>query len=74
MKFGVREICDVVLNHMANDNTGQGYSERINEYEPEIYQNKETYFHQYDKFYFFLELSPKMFLQLIHLHMHLLKI
>ena len=47
--YGIKIICDVVLNHMANDNTGQGYSERINEYEPEIYQNKETYFHQYDK-------------------------
>lgn len=48
-KYGVKVICDVVLNHMANDNTGKGYSERINEFEPEIYQNKETYFHQYDK-------------------------
>ena len=47
--YGIKIICDVVLNHMANDNTGQGYSERINEFEPEIYQNKETYFHQYDK-------------------------
>ena len=48
-KYGVKVICDIVLNHMANDNTGKGYSERINEFEPEIFQNKETYFHQYDK-------------------------
>lgn len=45
-KYGIKIICDIVVNHMANDNTGKGYSERIEQYEPEIYQNKEKYFHQ----------------------------
>lgn len=47
-KYGVKIICDIVVNHMGNDNTGQGYSERIAEFEPEIYSNLEKYFHQYN--------------------------
>ncbi len=45
-EYGIKIICDIVVNHMANDNTGKGYSERIGEYEPKIYGDLETYFHQ----------------------------
>ena len=43
--YGVKVVVDIVVNHLGNDTTGHGYSERIEEYEPEIYNNRSTYFH-----------------------------
>ena len=45
-KYGIRVIVDVVLNHMGNDSTGHGYAEAIETYSPDVWANKDTYFHQ----------------------------
>lgn len=47
-KYGVKIICDIVSNHMANDEEGNPYTyyEGIKDYEPEIYSNTDKYFHQ----------------------------
>ena len=43
--YGIKVVVDIVVNHLGNDTTGHGYSERINEFEPEIYEGRSTYFH-----------------------------
>lgn len=50
-KYGIKIICDIVSNHMANDEEGNPYTyyEEIADYEPEIYANIDTYFHQLQK-------------------------
>lgn len=50
-KYGVKIICDIVSNHMANDEEGNPYTyyEGIKDYEPEIYSNTEQYFHTLKK-------------------------
>ncbi len=47
-KYGIKIICDIVSNHMANDNEGNPltYYPDINKYEPDIYANTSKYFHQ----------------------------
>lgn len=47
-KYGIKIICDIVSNHMANDLEGNPltYYEGIADYEPEIYENTDIYFHQ----------------------------
>lgn len=49
-KYGIKIICDIVVNHMANDGGDfDGYFPEIEEYEPEIYANTDKYFHPYTK-------------------------
>lgn len=50
-KYGIKIICDIVSNHMANNEAGDAYTyyEGIAEYEPEIYANTDQYFHQLKK-------------------------
>ena len=45
--YGVKVIVDIVSNHLGNDNTGAAgtYAEAIETYEPEIFANKNQYFH-----------------------------
>ncbi|MCR5231316.1 MAG: hypothetical protein K6B64_01560 [Acholeplasmatales bacterium] len=47
-KYGIKVIVDVVLNHMGNDNSGTegSYAEAIETYSPDVWANKEEYFHQ----------------------------
>ncbi len=47
-KYGIKIICDIVSNHMANDNEGNPltYYPDIEKYEPEIYADTTKYFHQ----------------------------
>ncbi len=47
-KYGIKIICDIVSNHMANDKEGNAltYYADIEKYEPEIYNNTDKYFHQ----------------------------
>ena len=47
-KYGIKVICDIVSNHMANDNEGNAltYYPDIENYESEIYANTTKYFHQ----------------------------
>ncbi|MBQ5440249.1 MAG: hypothetical protein IIT49_05645, partial [Clostridia bacterium] len=49
--YGIKIICDIVSNHMANNESGDPYTyyEGIAEYEPEIYANTDKYFHQLKK-------------------------
>lgn len=51
-KYGIKIICDIVSNHMANDNEGTAgtYFEGIANYESEIYNNTTEYFHQLKSF------------------------
>ena len=50
-KYGIKIICDVVSNHMANEtgNVYLTYSHDIKKYEPELYKGSSTYFHQLKK-------------------------
>lgn len=50
-KYGIKIICDIVSNHMANNEAGDPYTyyEGIAEYEPEISANTDKYFHQVRK-------------------------
>ena len=43
-KYGIKIICDIVFNHMANDG-GTKISSEIMKYEPQIFSNQSTYFH-----------------------------
>ena len=47
-KYGIKVICDIVSNHMANDNEGNPltYYPDIEKYEPDIYADTAKYFHQ----------------------------
>ena len=49
--FGIKIICDIVSNHMANNEAGDPYTyyTGIADYEPEIYANTDKYFHQLKK-------------------------
>lgn len=47
--YGIKIICDIVVNHMANINDFVGYYPEIEEYESEIYNNTDKYFHPYTK-------------------------
>ena len=47
--YGIKIICDIVVNHMANDTDFEGHFHEIGEYEPEIYANIGKYFHPYTK-------------------------
>lgn len=50
-KYDIKIICDVVLNHMANnDNEGRVVNPNIATYEAEIYNKRSTYFHPYYAF------------------------
>lgn len=50
-KYGLKIICDIVSNHMANnDNEGRVVNPNIAQYEKEIYNNKDKYFHDYYSF------------------------
>ena len=46
-KYGIKIICDIVSNHMANVTDFEGYSKEIEQYEPQIYNNTKAYFHSY---------------------------
>ncbi len=50
-KYGIKIICDIVSNHMANDEDGNSYTiyDGIAAYEPDIYNSLETSFHQVNK-------------------------
>ncbi len=50
-KYGIKIICDIVSNHMANkdDQFYNTYCEDIKTYEPEIYANTDKYFHQLER-------------------------
>lgn len=50
-KYGIKIICDIVSNHMANNEAGDSYTyyEGIADYEPEIYNNLDKYFHSLRK-------------------------
>ena len=48
-KYGIKIICDIVVNHMANVTDFTGYYPEIGEYESEIFNNTEQYFHPYTK-------------------------
>lgn len=50
-KYGIKIICDIVSNHMANQtgNVYLTYSHDIKKYEPELFKNSSTYFHQLRK-------------------------
>ena len=45
--YGIKIIVDIVANHMANDQSYEGYSSQIEQYEPTIFKNPETYFRPY---------------------------
>ena len=47
-QYGIKIICDIVSNHMANQdgNAYLTYSHDIKKYEPEIYKGSSKYFHQ----------------------------
>jgi alpha-amylase len=47
--YGIKIICDIVVNHMANVTDFDGYYPEIEEYESEIFNNPEKYFHPYTK-------------------------
>lgn len=49
-KYGIKIICDIVVNHMANDNSKDSVNYGVHEYEPKIYDNKGSYFHPYVDF------------------------
>lgn len=44
--YGIKVICDIVVNHLGNDESGKGYSPRIQEFEPTVWSDRSTYFHQ----------------------------
>ncbi len=47
-KYDIKIICDVVLNHMANnDNEGKVVNPNIATYEAEIYNKRSIYFHEF---------------------------
>lgn len=48
-KYGIKIICDIVSNHMANDTEGTAgtYYDQIANFEPDIYNNTTEYFHQF---------------------------
>lgn len=48
-KYGIKIICDIVVNHMANVNDFTGYHSDIETYEPTIFSDTDTYFHPYKK-------------------------
>ncbi len=50
-KYGIKIICDIVSNHMANkdDQFYNTYCEDIATYEPKIYANTEKYFHTLER-------------------------
>ena len=50
-KYGIKIICDIVSNHMANQsaNSYLSYGHDIKKYEPEIYKGSSQYFHQLKK-------------------------
>ncbi len=47
-KYGIKIICDIVSNHMANEsgNVYLTYSHSIKKYEPDLYKGSSQYFHQ----------------------------
>ena len=47
--YGIKIICDIVVNHMANISDFKGIYPEIETYESEIYNNPEKYFHPYTK-------------------------
>lgn len=45
-KYGIKIICDIVSNHMGNVTDGNpNVSDQVNTYQPDFYENKDTYFH-----------------------------
>ncbi|MCR5607978.1 MAG: hypothetical protein K6G26_02815 [Lachnospiraceae bacterium] len=48
-KYNVKIICDIVVNHLANDSGPGTTSPSIAQYESQIYNNQGTYFHPYFK-------------------------
>ncbi len=50
-KYGIKIICDIVSNHMGNETEDDpsSLSEQVKIYDPEFYENKDTYFHTYSK-------------------------
>lgn len=55
-KYGIKIICDIVSNHMANNMSGDTdvanigvLSETIKDYEPDIYNNQDVSLHSYNR-------------------------
>ena len=47
-EYGIKIICDIVVNHLANDGKGTtGLSTEVATYEPTIYNNYNQYIHEY---------------------------
>ena len=48
-KYGIKIICDIVSNHMGNEveSDPNSLSEQVKTYQPDFYENKDTYFHSY---------------------------
>lgn len=50
-KYGIKVIVDIVSNHLGNNNKGEAGSvaDAVEQYEPEIWNNKSKYIHQYGR-------------------------
>ena len=50
-KYGIKIICDIVSNHMGNEveTDPNSLSEQVKTYQPDFYENKDTYFHSSSK-------------------------
>lgn len=47
-QYGIKIICDIVVNHLANNNgTATSLDTEVAQYEPQIYNNYNQYFHSF---------------------------
>src|SRR5574344_260367 len=47
-QYGIKVICDIVVNHMANNNgNSTSLDTEVAQYEPQIYNNYNQYFHSF---------------------------
>lgn len=47
-KYGIKIICDIVVNHLANNGDTRTVHNDVRNYESEIYNNQGRYFHSYN--------------------------
>lgn len=46
-KYGIKIICDIVANHTSNDGSKSGVDSNLRNYESQLYNNRNQYFHSY---------------------------
>lgn len=46
-QYGIKIICDIVVNHLGNQTDGHNLNAAVATYESEIYNNQGRYFHSY---------------------------